>query len=83
MGGIMGHRANTVYIIAIWDDSAQVWVAQSNDVPGLCIEAASQPELQEKLKAAIPELLELNKEAADCVPIELLLRGQSHIQMAC
>lgn len=77
-------REGICVVVAIWDNVAKVWVAQSNDVPGLCIEAASQPELESRLKVAIPELLRLNHVSDDCVPVEfeLLLRGQSHIEMA-
>lgn len=47
-------------IIATWDDEAQVWVAESPDVPGLATEAATQAELVDKLKVMIPELLTAN-----------------------
>ena len=72
-----------IKIVAIWDSEAAVWVAQSSDVPGLCIEAPTQPELEARLKVVVPELLELNDTSAECVPIELLLRGQTSIHMAC
>lgn len=45
---------------AIWDDEAKVWVATSDDVPGLATEAPSLDLLVPKLKAMIPELLEAN-----------------------
>jgi predicted RNase H-like HicB family nuclease len=48
------------HITAFWDDEADVWVAESDDVPGLVAEAASIEILVEKLKVLIPELLELN-----------------------
>jgi predicted RNase H-like HicB family nuclease len=47
-------------VSAAWDDEAQVWVAESDDVPGLVAEAASMPLLIEKLRDLIPELLEAN-----------------------
>jgi hypothetical protein len=37
-----------------------VWVALSDDVPGLVAEGATQEKLVEKLTGLIPELLELN-----------------------
>jgi predicted RNase H-like HicB family nuclease len=43
---------------AFWDEEAQVWVADSADVPGLCTEAATVEQLSQKLEAMIPELLE-------------------------
>ncbi len=47
-------------IRAQWDDEAGVWVAESDDVPGLVAEAGSPKALVQKLKSLIPELLELN-----------------------
>lgn len=47
-------------IHAVWDDEARVWVATSEDVPGLATEAKTSEELIEKLKILIPELLEAN-----------------------
>jgi len=38
-----------------------VWVATSEDVPGLVAEADTMEELVEKLKVLIPELLEANE----------------------
>ena len=45
---------------AVWDDEAKVWVATSDDVPGLVTEAETTEQLIEKLKVMIPELLEEN-----------------------
>lgn len=45
---------------AQWDSEAGVWVAESEDVPGLVAEAESPNMLREKLRVLIPELLELN-----------------------
>lgn len=48
-------------IEAEWDPEARVWVAQSEDVPGLVAEADSLPALFEKVRILVPELLELNR----------------------
>ena len=48
------------YVHAMWDDEATVWVASSDDVPGLATEAETTEALIAKLKTLIPELLELN-----------------------
>lgn len=55
---------NTYVVRAFWDAEAGVWVAQSEDVPGLVAEAPTPGELEAKLKALVPELLELNAPAA-------------------
>ena len=44
----------------LWDGEANVWIATSDDVPGLVLESDSVDVLIEKLKYAIPELIELN-----------------------
>lgn len=49
-----------IAVAATWDPEAKVWVAESEDVPGLAAEAESPETLLEKLKTRIPELLELN-----------------------
>jgi predicted RNase H-like HicB family nuclease len=51
---------NPYHIVAEWDDSARVWVATSDDVPGLVTEAESRDELVAHLRQLVPELLQLN-----------------------
>jgi predicted RNase H-like HicB family nuclease len=46
---------------ALWDADAGIWVAQSDDIPGLATGAATLDELVAKLAIMIPELLELNR----------------------
>ena len=58
---------------AIWDEEARVWVATSDDVPGLATEAQDMDALVAKLKTMIPELLDANGVAhAPDVPFEVL-----------
>ncbi len=61
-------------IKAVWDDEAAVWVASSDDVPGLATEASTSDELVAKLKVMIPELLQANTtdQVPDDIPFELL-----------
>ncbi len=47
-------------VLAHWDSEAGVWVAESENVPGLVAEAESPNVLAKKLRSLIPELLELN-----------------------
>ena len=49
-----------IKVEAFWDEKAHVWVAYSDDVPGLITEAATMEQLMQKLKIMIPELLEAN-----------------------
>ncbi len=58
---------------AIWDDEARVWVATSDDVPGLATEADDMDALVAKLQGMIPELLDANGVAhGSDVPFEIL-----------
>ncbi len=64
-----------LFVRAEWDDEANVWVATSDDVPGLATEAVTVEALMCKLEVMIPELLEANEGLADGdVPFELLTR---------
>ncbi len=49
-----------ITVKAEWDQEAKVWVATSDDVPGLITEADTVETLTEKLMVMIPELLEAN-----------------------
>lgn len=49
-----------IQIKALWDEESGVWVATSDDVPGLVTEAETSEELIRKLRGLIPELLEVN-----------------------
>lgn len=48
---------NEYRVDAFWDDEAGVWVATSEDVPGLVTEAETVDALMEKLRIMIPELI--------------------------
>jgi hypothetical protein len=50
----------TYQIDAVWDAAAAVWVATSDDVPGLATEADTIEALSQKLRQIIPDLLLLN-----------------------
>lgn len=43
-----------VTVSAFWDDEANVWVAESDDVPSLVTEAESIEKLTQKLQVLIP-----------------------------
>jgi predicted RNase H-like HicB family nuclease len=67
-----------LFIRAEWDEEANVWVATSDDVPGLATEADTLEQLSAKLDSMVPELLDANgyPEGPD-VPFELLARKLS------
>jgi hypothetical protein len=67
-----------IRVLATWDPDASVYVAESEDVAGLAVEAESLDALFTKLQHIIPELLELNdSEFPSQVPFELLARSTS------
>ena len=43
-----------------WDPEAAVWIATSDDVPGLVLESGSIDALIERVRYAVPELIDLN-----------------------
>jgi predicted RNase H-like HicB family nuclease len=61
-------EANTYHVLADWDPEANVWVATSDDVPGLATEAETIEGLTTRLRTIIPELLESNGLLPDHVP---------------
>ena len=47
----------TIIVRAVWDAEAKVWVAESHDLRGLILAAASHEGLLRKLEVAIPGLI--------------------------
>lgn len=71
------------FVRADWDPEAGVWVATSDEVPGLVTEAETLEALSAKLEHLVPELLEANGVPLDAeVPFELLARRFSVAQVA-
>ena len=68
-----------ILVTAIWDKEAGVWVATSDDVPGLVTEAETQELLERKLVELVPELLLENGVFKDHTPdisIQLLAQRE-------
>jgi len=64
-----------LFIRAEWDAEARVWVATSDDVPGLATEGETVEGLIKKLRVMVPELLEANGNPIEYeVPFEILTR---------
>ena len=56
-----GLKTMDEYVITLfWDDEASVWIAESQDIPGLILESSSFDELINRVKTAAPELLDIN-----------------------
>lgn len=67
-------KLSALTVRADWDPEAGVWVAESEDVPGLVTEADTLERLVERLRVLVPELLELNGATQPMAPIELVTR---------
>jgi predicted RNase H-like HicB family nuclease len=73
----MAEAEGKAYVVhAEWDEEAGMWVATSDDVPGLVTEGATLELLVEKLRVMVPEMLELNgvlpPEQAAAAPFRLV-----------
>ena len=64
----------------VWDDDANVWIATSNDIPGLILESGSFDALLERVRFAVPELLSLN--AISDSPLSLEFVSERHERIA-
>jgi len=75
---------NRIEIKAEWDPEANVWVATSDDLPGLVTEAETVEALQQKLAVVIPDLLEANGSTAAEVrniPMNLIAHREAMISI--
>jgi hypothetical protein len=59
-----------IKVRTLWDAEAHVWIATSDDVPGLVVEAESLRSLIKEVRLALPELLAVWRD--DTHSIELL-----------
>ena len=79
-------RMKKFTVTAIWDEDADVWTVIKSDIPGLCAEADTLPELEAYLLELIPELLQLNShllpdvEDYKTVPIDLIANYRNRLE---
>jgi len=70
---------------ADWDAEAKVWVATSDDVPGLVSEAETLEDLQKTLIIMVSELLEANGILVDPdireIPLNLIAHREKLISL--
>ncbi|MBE6659289.1 MAG: DUF1902 domain-containing protein [Ruminococcaceae bacterium] len=65
----------------LWDAEAGVWVATSDDIPGLVLESGSFDALLERVRFAAPELLELNSETGKELYLTFVADRQERIAL--
>lgn len=74
-----------IVVNIVFDDETKVYIATSDDVPGLVAEADTFESLKEKVLYLIPELVKMNNHLIDdapTVPVELLIRQTQHLAIA-
>jgi hypothetical protein len=64
----------------MWDEEAHVWIATSDEIPGLILEHGSLDALIERVRFAAPEILLLNE--IDNQPFSILFRVERHEKIA-
>jgi hypothetical protein len=72
--------SRSITIDARWDGEASVWIATSNDVAGLVVEADTWPAMIEEVKLVLPELLELSGERSN--NLSLTFKAEEHFDLA-
>ena len=69
------------------DEEAGVWYVSDTNFPGLVAEAASERELQEKIRQLVPELYDLNRNLFDeptveAIPLRMMSSRLETIRLA-
>ncbi len=62
-----------------WDDEAGVWIATSDDIPGLVLESGSFDALLERTRFAVPELLALNNSEPQPLSLVFISKRQERM----
>ena len=63
----------------VWDDEAAVWVATSEDVPGLVLESGSFDALLERVRYAVPELIDLNGKKTESLKLTYITEREDRV----
>jgi predicted RNase H-like HicB family nuclease len=70
-----------IVVWAVWDAEAGVWVAESEDVPGLVTEADSIEALEAKLPGLIQDLLEDENGSDVELPVQIIAESFSRVHV--
>jgi hypothetical protein len=77
---MISRMTHEITIDARWDREANVWLATSEDVPGLVLEAESWSAMIAETRAVLPDLLALNGQSG--ANISLIFRAEEHLDLA-
>ena len=69
-----------ITIQARWDIEANVWLATSDDVPGLVVEAETWPAMINEVQLVLPELLEVSGHGGD--KLSVTFKAEQHLDLA-
>jgi hypothetical protein len=69
-----------ITVQARWDSEASVWLATSDDVPGLVVEADTWPGMINEVQLVLPELLQLSGAAGD--KLSVTCKAEEHLHLA-
>jgi hypothetical protein len=69
-----------ITIQARWDGEASVWLATSQDVPGLVVEAQTWPAMINEVQLVLPELLDVSGRGGD--KLSLTFKAEEHLDLA-
>jgi hypothetical protein len=70
----------SITIQARWDGEAAVWIATSDDVAGLVVEAENWDDMIAEVRLVLPDLLELSGHGTD--QVSLTFRAEEHLDLA-
>lgn len=71
----------SITIQARWDDEAGVWIATSQDAPGLVVEAETWGAMIEEVRLVLPDLLDLAEQGEDG-RLSLTFKAEEHLDLA-
>ena len=72
--------SRSITVTARWDNEAGVWIASSDDVSGLVVEAGTWAEMIEEVRLVLPDLLELAGKTDE--NLSLTFRAEEHLDLA-
>jgi predicted RNase H-like HicB family nuclease len=81
MEGSTPKLGRLIVVRAVWDSEAGVWVAESEDVPGLVTEADSVEALEAKLPGLIQDLLEDENGSEVELPVQIIAESFSRVHV--
>lgn len=78
-------QKHSIFVRADWDEEARVWVATTNDIDGLAVEAETLEKLADKVCAAIVDLIEVNgfDAAGPDVPVHIMADKLLRVRTDC